>query len=119
MTLVHPFAASLGREEYATFGALLRVVLLLAVPSAGLQIAFAQRAAAATPETEPALAAAARRVLGALTLLWLLLAAVTVLYRRELAALFKLTDPRVLWPTLGAAWVSLTLPVFRGVLQTA
>lgn len=117
MTLVHPFAASLKGEEYAAYGTMLRALLLFAIPSIGLQIAFAQRAAAATPETEPALAAATRKVLGVITLLWAALVLVTAVFYRDVVALFKLGDGKILWPTLAAAWVSLVVPVFRGLLQ--
>ena len=117
MTLVHPFAASLPGEEYAAFGSMLRLLLLLAIPSAGLQVMFAQRSAATDPAEIGRLATATRRTLGLLTVGWLLLAALTWGFQRQLVAALDLRSPALLWPTLLAAWVSLALPVFRGLVQ--
>ncbi len=117
MTLVHSFAAQPLGQEYVTFGTLLRVLLLLAIPSAGLQIAFAQQTAAAEPGQIGALASLARRVLASLTLGWLGLVVLAFIWRAELVAGLKLPSPALLWPALGAAWASLALPVFRGLVQ--
>jgi O-antigen/teichoic acid export membrane protein len=117
MTLVHPFAASLPGEEYAAFGTMLRLLLLLAIPSAGLQVMFAQRSAATDPAEVGPLAAATRRTLGLLTVGWLLLAGLTWGFQRQLVAALDLRSSALLWPTLLAAWVSLALPVFRGLVQ--
>jgi O-antigen/teichoic acid export membrane protein len=117
MTLVHPFAASLPGEEYAAFGTMLRLLLLLAIPSAGLQVMFAQRSAAADPADVGPLATATRRTLGLLTGGWLLLTASTWLFQRQLVTALDLRSSALLWPTLVAAWVSLALPVFRGLVQ--
>lgn len=117
MTLVHPFAAEL-KDEYARLGTMLRVFLLLAIPSAGLQVLFAQQAAAShTPEAGRRLRGAVRGTLGAITLLWLGFVVLAVVFRSRINAALNLGDSLILWPTLGAAWVSLTLPVFRGLLQ--
>ncbi len=118
MTLVHSFSAQpLGEAEYATFGTMLRVLLLLAIPSAGLQVVFAQQSAATEADRDGALASMTRNVLTCLTVGWLLLVAATVLFRREIATALGLSGTEVLWPALGAAWVSLALPVFRGLVQ--
>ena len=110
--------ATMGREQFEIFGTMLRLFLLLGIPSAGLQIVFAhQTAAAVSPELQHQLVATLRRVLPGIFALWLVMLFIAVGWRDELARQFKLGDVRVLWPTLGVALTWLTLPVFRGVLQ--
>ncbi len=117
MVLVHPFAASLPGEEYADFSAMLRILLVLAIPSAGLQVMFAQRAAATDPARLGELATAVRQTLGTLTAGWLVLSAGVLAAQRSVAEFLGLSSPAILGPTLLAAWVSLALPVFRGLVQ--
>lgn len=110
--------ATMGREQFEIFGTMLRLFLVLGIPSAGLQVVFAQQAAAAvTPESQRQLVATLRRVLPGIFVLWLVMLLAAVVWREDLARQFKLGDGRVLWPTLGVALTWLTLPVFRGVLQ--
>ncbi|HTH46286.1 MAG TPA: hypothetical protein VMB21_02120 [Candidatus Limnocylindria bacterium] len=110
--------ATMGREQFEIFGTMLRLFLILGVPSAGLQVVFAQQAAAAvTPELQGQLVTTLRRTLPAIFGLWLVMLLVTIFGREGLARQFKLGDGAVLWPTLGVALTWLTLPVFRGVLQ--
>ena len=118
MTAVHPVASEMGRAQYEVFGAMLRVFLLLGIPSAGLQTSFAQQAAASlTPEGRGRLATTTRRVLGGIAVLWLLMVIATFLGRETVSAHLKLGDGRVLWPTLGVGLMWLVLPVLRGLLQ--
>ncbi len=109
---------TMGREQFEILIMMLRLFLVLGIPSAGLQIVFAQQTAAAvTPESQRQLAATLRRVLPGVFALWLVMLLVAIFCREGLARQFKLGDGRVLWPTLGVALTWLTLPVFRGVLQ--
>ena len=108
----------MSTEQFEVFGTMLKLFLLLGIPSAGLQVVFAQQTAAAiTPDLQRQLATTVRRVLPAILGLWLVMLLITVFWREELAQQFKLGDGRVLWPTLGVSLTWLTLPVFRGVLQ--
>src|SRR6185503_6656816 len=64
------------QEEYSIWFALLRVFLLMSIPSAGLQIVFAQQAAAAvTDEQNRLLAQTVRATFRATFLIWLAMAA--------------------------------------------
>lgn len=118
MTLVHSFSAGpLGEADYATFGTMLRVLLFLGIPSAGIQVVFAQQTAATEAGRDGQLAGMARKTLLLLTGGWAVAALAAVFFRSELATALKLADIAILWPTLGAAWVSLILPVFSGLVQ--
>lgn len=118
MTLVHSFSAGpLGEADYATFGTMLRVLLFLGIPSAGLQVVFAQQTAATDASQDGQLAGMARRTLLVLTGGWAVAALAAAFFRNELAATLKLADVAILWPTLVAAWISLVLPVFSGLVQ--
>lgn len=118
MTLVHFFAAQpLGPEEYATVGTLLRVLLFLAIPGAGLQVLFAQQSAAAGNEGLSELARTARATLGLISAGWLVVVLATMLGRDWIQETLKLKQTAILWPTLGAAWASLALPLFSGLVQ--
>ncbi len=110
--------SKMGREQFEIFLTMLRLFLVLGIPSAGLQIVFAQQTAAAiTPESQRQLVATLRRVIPGIFILWIGMLLVAIFCREGLARQFKFGDGRVLWPTLGVALTWLTLPVFRGVLQ--
>jgi O-antigen/teichoic acid export membrane protein len=110
--------ATMGREQFEIFGTMLRLFLVLGIPSSGLQVVFAHQAAAAvTPEAQRQLAGTLRGVLPAIFALWLVMLLATLFWHDELVRQLKLGDGRVLWPTLGVVLTWLTLPVFRGLLQ--
>ena len=118
MTAVHPVASQMGDAEYGVLGVMLRLFLLLGIPSGGLQVVFAQRSAAAvTPELQRRLAGTARGVLCGIAVVWSALAVVTVVWSDAIARRLNLPDATVLWPTLAAAFTWLALPVFKGLLQ--
>ncbi len=118
MTVVHTAASKLPSAEYSAFGSMLRVFLLLGMPTAGVQIVFARQASAAiTVEDEHSLASTARRVLGAIVSIWLLMLLGAIVFQDALAHGFDLGSSAPLWPTLGMTLTWLVLPVFRGLLQ--
>lgn len=118
MTAVHSVVFKMDRPQYEIFAAMLRVFMLLGIPSAGLQTVFAQQGAAAlSPELRARLASTTRRVIGGALLLWLFLVAMTFLGHDALSAQLKLGDGRVLWPTLGVGLMFLVKPVLLGLLQ--
>lgn len=118
MTVVHTAASKLPAAEYSAFGSMLRVFLLLGMPTAGVQIVFARQAAAAlTIHDEQSLARTARQVLLAIASFWLLLLVGTIAFRDSLTKGFDLGSSAPLWPTLGMTLTWLILPVFRGLLQ--
>lgn len=118
MTVVHTVTGQMDTAQYEVFGAMLRLFLLLGIPSAGLQNAFARQAAAAfTPQLQAELATTSRRVLGAIVGLWVLMVVGTFLGYDAIRTQLKLGNGAVLWPTLGVALLWLVIPVFRGLLQ--
>jgi O-antigen/teichoic acid export membrane protein len=118
MMLVHSFAAQpLGPEEYATVGTLLRILLFLAIPGAGLQVLFARQTAAAGTEGLGGLARITRATLGLVTAGWLVVAMAVWGGHEWIQLTLKLNETAILWPTLGAAWASLALPLFSGLVQ--
>ncbi len=118
MTAVHPVASQMGETEYGVLGAMLRLFLLLGIPSGGLQVVFAQQSAAAiTPDLQRRLAGTARGVSCGIAVVWSALAVVTLVWSEAIARRLNLADATVLWPTLAVSFTWLALPVFRGLLQ--
>ena len=116
MSAVHPVTAKI--DEYATFAVLLRCLVALGIPTAGLQIVFAQQAAAAIDELHlEQLRRTARAVMGGLFVGWLLLAVVVFQTQNSILALLNIKNANALWMTLLVVLVSLWLPVLRGILQ--
>ena len=116
MSAVHPVTAKI--EDYAVFAVLLRCLVALGIPTAGLQIVFAQQAAAAVDELHlQQLRRTARAVMGGLFLGWLMLAAVVFLTQNQILAFLKINNVHALWMTMLVVLASLWLPVLRGVLQ--
>ncbi len=104
--------------EYAVWFTLLRVYLLLGIPSIGLQTVFAHQAAAALdPAGREALRATVRAVLRGAFLFWLVLALVAFLAEDRLVRTLKIANPAALWITLLIGLVSLWGPVLRGLVQ--
>jgi hypothetical protein len=87
--------------EYAVWFALLRVYLLLGIPSIGLQTVFAHQAAASLdPASQERLHATVRAVLRVTFLLWLAVAVATFLAHGWLLRTLKIANPAALWITL-------------------
>jgi O-antigen/teichoic acid export membrane protein len=104
--------------EYAVWFALLRVYLLLGIPSIGLQTVFAHQAAAALDaERQQVLHATVRAVLRATFLLWLGVAVLTFLSQGWLLRTLKIANPAALWITLAVGLSCLWAPVLRGLVQ--
>jgi O-antigen/teichoic acid export membrane protein len=105
-------------EEYSIWFALLRIFLLMSIPSAGLQIVFAQQTASAvTEEQHRLLAQTVRATLRATFLIWLAMAAVAFAGWNHWIALLKITNPAALGLTVAIGLASLWSPVVKGVLQ--
>lgn len=104
--------------EYSVWFALLRIFLLMSIPSAGLQIIFAQQTAAAvTDRHHQQLARIVRATLGATFVIWLLMAVVAFAGREHWISLMKITNPTALWITVMLGLASLWSPIVKGVLQ--
>jgi O-antigen/teichoic acid export membrane protein len=121
MTAVHVVVNKrMDPPEYGIFFALLRIFLLMSIPSGGLQIVFAQQTAAAVTDAQHGqLAATVRAVLRGTFLIWLIMAAVALVGQPRWVALLKITNPAALWATILIGLASLWLPILKGALQGA
>jgi O-antigen/teichoic acid export membrane protein len=118
MYAVHAVAKSMPKAEYGLFTTLLQVVTLMGIPAVGLQSVFAQQAAAALNETqEQQLAGVLRGVLRATFLIWLMMAGVVFLLRRQFLDSLKIENPAALWITVLIGLAALWFPIVMGMLQ--
>ncbi len=120
-SLTHTPASRMSKvdpSEYSLFTALLDSLYILTIPAGGLQAAFAQMSATALDEGQQArLRCTVWRVLGVVTVLWLLVVAVTWWFLPTVVSTWRITNPWALWWTLGIALAGLWCPVFAGLLQ--
>jgi len=106
------------REEYGIWFALLRIFLLMSIPSAGMQIVFAQQTAAAvTDQQYRLLAKTVRATLRATFLIWVVMAAVALAGWTHWIGLLKISNPAALGVTVAIGLASLWSPILKGVLQ--
>ncbi len=118
MAMVHTVARKMGAEEYSTFVALLRMLIIIGIPAAALQTIFARQAAAVTSGHEQRrLIASTRAVLLGTFLVWAVCAVIALATTRPLLHLFKVRNPFALYFTLIIGLTSLWIPVAKGVLQ--
>lgn len=104
--------------EYSIWFALLRIFLLMSIPSVGLQIIFAQQTAAAVTDAHHRqLAHTLRAAVQATFLIWLMMALVAFLGQRQWIALLKIANPAALWVTVFIGLASLWSPIVKGALQ--
>ena len=104
--------------EYPVWFTLLRIYLLMSIPSAGLQIIFAQQTAGAvTTAQHHQLARTTRATLAATFLIWLLIAGVAFVGQATWLARLKIVNPAALWATVLIGLASLWSPLVKGVLQ--
>jgi len=107
-----------NEQQFALFAALMDWLGQIAIPSLGLQTAFAQQAALAQTDSQRReLASTARGVLTGLGLIWLMIAALSFLFQREILVAYKVSSPAALWITVATALAMLIQPVFYGILQ--
>jgi O-antigen/teichoic acid export membrane protein len=119
MWLVHvPAGRVLSEAEYGVFQALLQVMNLMLIPAIGLQIIVAQQTAAAvTGAQQRQLAFTVRRLLAAVTLIWLVMALGLFVFRDEALRRLQIANPAALWLTAVVGLLMLWWPVLQGVLQ--
>jgi O-antigen/teichoic acid export membrane protein len=118
MTLVHSVARKMGSQDYSTFVTLLRVLIILGIPSAALQTVFAQQAAAAaSAEKERQLAATTRALFVWTFFVWLVVAVGVLAALGPVSRLLKVSNPVALFLTLAVGLTSLWGPIFKGLLQ--
>ena len=119
MTVVHSVVGQIRPvEEYGVFGALLRLLILLGVPSAGLQVIFARQAAAAIDDKRKAeLNSTVRGVVTGIFVLWLLVCVAMIFGQEKIVTALKIRNPLAFWATLVVMLTSLWMPVIKGLLQ--
>ncbi len=118
MFAVHTIAQRMPKAEYGVFFTLLQIVTLMGIPAVGLQSVFAQQAAEALkPDQERELAGVFRGVLRGALILWLVMAGGVVLFRQEILAALKISNPAALWLTVTVGLIALWRPLIQGVLQ--
>jgi O-antigen/teichoic acid export membrane protein len=104
--------------EYGAWVTLLRIYLLMSIPSTGMQITFAQQTAAAfTPRQQAQLATTVRATFQVTFGIWLIFVAVAWLGARHWMEVLHLSRPAALWVTVLIGLASLWVPIARGVLQ--
>jgi len=104
--------------EYSVWFALLRIFLLMSIPSAGLQIIFAQQTAAALGDAQyRQLAGTVGATLRATFYIWLMMVGVTFFAQAHWMAALKIMNPAALWVTVLIGLASLWAPIVKGVLQ--
>lgn len=115
---VHFFSKKIPESEYGILGTLLSMINCMAIPALGLQMVFAQQAAAALNEEERRqLSGTMRAILCATFIVWLAMAIVVLVFHHNLAVRWQLSNPAALWVTLMFGLGSLWSPIFSGVLQ--
>ena len=119
MSAVHVIVNKpLAGAEYGVFNTLLRIFVLMGFPGGGLQVVFAQQAAAALNDSESKqLSATTRAVLRGSFLVWLAFALLIFIVRDPIVALLKISNPAALWVTVLLGLASLWSPVLKGLLQ--
>src|SRR6185312_9296147 len=104
--------------EYGIWFALLRIFLLMSIPSVGLQIVFAQQTAAAVTDSQyRRLAGTVSATFRATFYIWLIMVGIALFTQRHWIATLKITNPAAFWVTVMIGLASLWSPIMKGVLQ--
>jgi O-antigen/teichoic acid export membrane protein len=118
MMAVHAIGPKMGDSEYASFLALLRVLIVIGIPTVAMQAIFARQAAAVTNDAEQRrLIATVRAVLLGTFLIWLVCAVVILAALKPLSHLLKISNPASLCFMVAIGLVGLWIPVVKGLLQ--
>src|SRR5258705_3250855 len=107
-----------NESNYGLFTTMLNIIMLMSIPSTGLQTIFAQQAASAVDEQrERQLRGTVRSVLSATTLIWVLIMLFFWVFRERIVAELHISNPSALWLTLLVGLPIVWSPVFSGLLQ--
>ncbi|HEY1791142.1 MAG TPA: oligosaccharide flippase family protein [Verrucomicrobiae bacterium] len=119
MYLVHPIVSrGMPESEYGVFTTLLQVVTMMTIPAGGLQPVIAQQQAKAiTLEQQRVVASEFRGVAQAMFFLWLAIAALTLVFWKQVVVSLKIQNPMALAMTLLIGLCSLWMPLVQGLLQ--
>jgi O-antigen/teichoic acid export membrane protein len=118
MFLVHPFSKMIPDSEYGVLGTLLAILHCMGIPTVGLQMVFAQQAAAAiTEEQHRRLAATTRALWIGTTAIWLIAVLVISIGHQQILTRLKIANPAALWVTVLVGLGVLWQPIFNGIVQ--
>ena len=105
-------------DQVNAFDAALAALAIFGTPALGMQAAFAAQASVADdPDRMKTLAATMRGAFLWMSAGWIALAALCVVFKTRILALYGLSEPAVLWVLLALALVTLWTPVTNGTLQ--
>jgi O-antigen/teichoic acid export membrane protein len=117
MLLVQTVAQKMGRD-YSSFVALLRLLIVIGIPTVALQAIIARQAAAVTDETEhQRLIATVRSLVVGTFALWVICAIAVLVAIRPLSHLLNVSNPASFYFLLAICLVGLWIPVAKGLLQ--
>jgi len=117
MFAVHFFSDKVGKDEYGIFGTLLSMLANISIPGLGLQMVFAQQAAAALTDSQHRrLTATMRGVLLWTFIIWLGTATAAAIFHRQILDTLHINTAALI-VTVALAWITMWKPVFYGVLQ--
>ncbi len=118
MLLVHTVTARMGKQEYSSFGAMLRLMIIMGIPGSALQTIFARQAAAATTaEEEEQLRATTRVLLGCTFLTGMVTSTILFTSAHPIARLLKVSNPVAIYFSAFLALTGMWVPIGRGLLQ--
>ena len=116
MTAVHFLSKAIPDAEYGQFGAFLAVAMF--IPALPLQMVLAQQTARAIAlHREHELSGLIRAAWLGTFVVWLVAAAVVLLFQGTIMAQWKISNPAAIWLTLPVLLFTAWLPMFYGVLQ--
>jgi O-antigen/teichoic acid export membrane protein len=116
MTAMHFLSKAIPESEYGQFGVFLSVAMF--IPAMPLQMVMAQQTARSIAlHREHELSGLIRAAWLATFVIWLVAAAVVLLFQGPIMAQWKITSPAALWLTLPVLLFTVWLPMFYGVLQ--
>ena len=105
-------------SEYGVFTALLQVVTMMTIPTAGIQQVIAQQEAGAiTEEKKRVVASEFKGVAMAMFFLWLIIAVIIGVFSKQVSASLQIQNPTALLITVLIGLTSLWMPAVQGLLQ--
>ena len=110
--------APLDEATYGLFNALLSMIVIMSIPSTGLQTIFAQQAAAAIDDKhQRQLRGTVRTVLAGTMLIWVLALIIVFVFQDRILGKLHFTDVSALWATMLVGLPMLWTPILGGLLQ--
>jgi O-antigen/teichoic acid export membrane protein len=111
------FSKAIGNAEYGVFTTLLSILYFIGIPSVSLQMVFTRQAAFSMTESQQrGLTRAVRSVGLSVILIWLAVALGVLIWQQQVLQTLHLSAT-ALWVTIATAAVTMSKPMFFGVLQ--